>query len=188
MPNFITKEEVKTLLRIEDSAYDELITSLCNGVESLWDELTERIWFRTTHTEYHDSESRNSKVFLENYPVVSVTSLYDDPDWVFGSSSLIAAADYTTNLKNGIIHYDGGFYTGNQSIKVVYIAGYTSGAAPDWFKELLKRQICHWYEQSKGKRWAVSTEAQPGGGNISYKALKDNLLPDFVMVAEREKR
>lgn len=188
MPNFITKEKIKTILRIEDTGYDELILSLCNAVESLWDELTGRTWFRTTHTKYFNSEARNSKVFLEDYPVVSVTTLHDDPDWVFGSDTLIAASDYATDLENGIIHYGGYFYRGNQTLKAVYVAGYTAGSVPSWLKELLKRQVCHWYEQSKAKKWAVSSETQPGGGHTSYKALKNNLLPDFVLMTEKESR
>jgi len=183
MGNFIDKDDIKTELNTTDTTFNTLLDLLAAAIESMWDELTCRTWYTTTHTEYHRAPERTNKIFLKNYPVTSVAYLYDDPDWEYGAASLISSSDYHTNADNGVVVYDGYFYEGDDNIKIVYTAGYTASNVPAWLKQLLVRQACHWFEQAKNKRWHVSSESHPGGGTISYSQLKDNLLPEFMMLA-----
>lgn len=185
---FIDKDDLKVEMSITGSSDDTLLEALATAVLSLWDELTNMTWAEAEHTEYKDSPKNSSSVILDNYPVTSEASitLYDDPDWEFGSDTLIAASEYACDLNRGIIYYDGVFNKGNQSIKVVYTAGYNDGNVPSWLKQNLVRQASFWFKQAKNQQWAVSSVTFPGdSGVISFKQLKDNLLPDFVLLADK---
>lgn len=185
---FIDVDDLKTTLDISDSDKDTLLQELCDGVESLWNEITDIDWVQAEHTEYYNSDSYNGRVFLKNTHVASSPALqiWDDPDWEWGSSSLIDSSDYRVDYEEGIVYYNGFFYEGKQSIKVTYTSGYTADNVPDWLKKILIRQACHWYKQDIDQRWDKSSVSAPaGGGTVSYKNMRDNLLPEFLSAAER---
>ena len=193
MGNFISKTDLKTELEIasDNTDYDTWLDLMTNAVESLWDQMTNRTWFKTAFTDYYDSPRYTNKVFLDNYPVTVTPALtiHDDPDWVWGSDTLIDSDQYRADYIKGIIHYNAYFFNGNQSIKVGYTAGYAADDLPKAIKQLLVRQACHWFKQGKGQIWDVSSESQPAGaGTLSFKGLQDNLLPDFIMMAGLEQR
>ena len=186
---FIDKTNLKTELGITDTNNDTLLTALATAILSLWDELTNRIWAEATYTEYHSTCKGDKKILLDNYPIGSITSLYDDDDWVYGSDTLIDTDDYTFHSESGIVYYCSQFSEAQNNIKIVYVAGYTDANVPNWLKQVLVRQGCHWFKQAKDQRWDMSSKVEPaGGGTISYKGLEDNLLPDFVMLAEKNSR
>ena len=186
---FISKEDLKVELGISDTNNDSLLTVLANAVLSLWDQLTNRIWANTIHVEYHSSRRGDSRIVLDNFPVVSVTSVYDDNDWVYGEDTKVVSDDYTYNLNDGIVFYSGKFSEGKNNLKITYVAGYTDAGVPVWLKQVLVRQACHWFKQAKDQRWDLSSKVEPaGGGTISYKGLEHNLLPDFMMLVEKNKR
>ena len=187
--SFITKADLKLELGITDTGNDLLLTVLASAVESLWDKLTNRIWAKTTHVEYHSSKQEDSGIILDNFPIISVTSIYDDDDWVYGENTRVDSDDYTCNFNAGIILYSGKFYEGKNNLKITYIAGYEDADVPAWLKQVLVRQACHWFKQAKDQRWDMSSKAEPaGGGTISYKGLEKNLLPEFVMLVEMNRK
>jgi len=193
MGNFLDERNLKTELGITsgDAADDALLKGMVDAVESLWDERTARTWFATAHTEYYDAEGGREKLFLRNWPVAAspVPTVKDDPDWVWGAdTSLTINDDFRVDYIRGIVHNPGGFFNGVQSVQVVYTAGYTAAACPAWLKQALVRQAAHWYRQAKGSSWAKSSEAMPGGGTTSFKELVDNMLPDFVALADMHRR
>jgi len=187
---FITIDDIKAELNIDSTRDDFLLNTIVGAVLKLWDELTNRTWAKTAHTEYYDSPRYNSTVFLKNYPVDSseTIQLWDDPDWEWGDNSEIDSDDFRVDYENGIIHYNGYFYEGKQSIKVTYTAGYSDETAPGWLKDILVRQVAHWFEQAKNKSWHISSLATGEGGTTSYKNLRDNLLPEFVLLADLNRR
>jgi len=189
--SLITKDDLKSELEIasNDTDNDTLLEILAEAIQDLFDDLTSRTWEETTHTEYHNSDEYGDMIFLRNYPVTSITSIHDDPERDFGATDLVDSDDYTYDADKGIVYYDGWFYKGKQSLKVVYKAGYTANALPKHIKQTLVRQACHWFTQAVKRRWDVSSiTLEGGGGTTSYKDLRDNLLPDFVMLAERNRR
>jgi hypothetical protein len=195
--NLIDIDLVKDELHFDSTVgdtYDGLLENLVSIIESLWDELTNRIWAKTSHIEYYNSSRYNNIINLRNFPVQSVTSIYDDPDRDFEAGDLVDADDYSVDTKNGIIYNDGMFYEGFQSLKVTYVAGYTDVAGtgnlpvPMWLKGILIRQAAHWYRQGVSQNWDVSSVDNRAGGTTSYKQLKDNLLPDFWLMVDKHKR
>jgi hypothetical protein len=186
----LSKTDIKTELNIgtTETTYDTVLDLIASAVQSLFDILTRRISESQSHTEYHDSELKNSFVFLDNRPVTSISALYDDPDWEYGADSLIATADYKTDMVKGIIKYDGYFYEGFNNIKVIYTAGYTALTLPDAWKQIWIRQACLYFREAKTKEHGSLSIGQPQGGSITRAFLEDNLLRDFRMLAELEKK
>jgi hypothetical protein len=183
------KEDIKLELGIDDAENNDLIEAVATGVLGLLDELTGRTWEQTALTEYFSTYERTNQILLNSYPVATspAVQMWDDPDWEWGSTTLIPAADYRVDYVNGIIYYNSFFHIGKQSVKVSYTAGYSS--LPAGVKQILIRQGAHWFEQAKDAKWDKSSIAQPSGmGTTSYKNMMNNLLPDFAMLIERESR
>ena len=187
----LTKEDVKQELQIDDAENDDLLQSLAAASVSLWEFLTDRTAEETEHTEYHNSEDYGSAIFLQNRHVSSTEAftLYDDTTWSWGSDTLIGATEYRVDYVRGIVYYESYFSAGKQNLKVTYTAGYTTTTLPAAWKEIFARQAAHWFRQAVDQKWDISSLALPeGAGTTSYKVLKDNLLPDFVLLATREAR
>lgn len=190
MGNFIDKDDLKTQLEISGTNYDTLLDLYANYSESLWDRLTNRTWFNDEQnkTEYYDVEPRSNQLFLDNLPITEIVSIHDDPDWIWGSDTLIEAEDYRADEDAGVIHYNSYFFGGGQSVKVIYKAGYTTGTVPNWLKAVLIRQALHWFKQAQDQKWDKASEGLPDGGTISYTELDNNMLPDFAELARNNKR
>ncbi len=86
---------------------------------------TRRSLFYGSYTEYYDGRL-GSAIFVNNAPIVSVTSVHDDTDRVFGSDTLVPATDYFADENAGIIRLldDLVFNHGFGNVKVVYYGGY----------------------------------------------------------------
>lgn len=192
MGNWIDKTDLKAVLGETGSTLDTLLDSYANAIEALLDELTGRTWLRTLHTEYHSADQYTDRILLDNWPVDSGESysVNDDPDWVWGAATAVSASDLRMDYQNGILHHSGFFHQGKQSLKIIYYAGYVADTGlPLGIEEILIRQACHWYQQGKNQSWAKSSESvSERGGTVAYKALIDNLLPDFAALVERESR
>lgn len=188
-------EDVKNELHFEFDAdnfdWDNMLKAMMAAVEKIWDELTRRIWESTAHTEYHSTDSFASSIFLDNFPVDSSAafSLYEDADWDFAAADLIDTDDYIVDYPRGIVYYDGTFLSGKHNVKVIYTAGYTSATLPADVRQILVRQIAVWWKQAKDGTWHIGSRSSPaGGGTVSFTDLRNNLLPDFVLMSELHRR
>ena len=185
------KVELQMDLDSSNTSYDLLLQVLLEAIINIWEELTDRTWEFAEFTEYHGSDGDSSTIFLKNYPVSSSAnfSLYEDVDWEWNADDLIEADDYRVDYEAGIIHYSGTFDKGKENVKVVYSAGYTYSTLPASIKQVIIRQIAVWFKQAKDQKWHVATQADPaGGGSISFSILQQNLLPEFILLAERHRR
>jgi hypothetical protein len=185
----VSLENLKDELGIarEDNTQDVLLQAIVTAVLSVWDNMTNRTWESGSKTEYYDCSAHTTKIFLRNWPVTSVTTIHDDPDWAWAADSLIPTADYQTDTEKGIIHYMGEFYTGSQNVKVVYTAGYSAVTVPAWWKQLIVRQAAHWSRQAIKGISDVSSKVV-GSNSTNYKDLENNLLPDFMLFVNMERR
>lgn len=193
---FITIDHVKTEAGLTDNSFDSLLQVIVESVLALWDDLTNRVWaYSNSITEYYDMEQRSSVLFLSRYPVDSAVAvqIWDDPNWVWGSDTLLATADYRVDYESGIVHYVAEFDGGPQSVKITYGAGYADTALPKHIKHAMIRQAVMFYKQAKDKTWDVASIAQPGGGTLMFaKYFSDegyrNIMPEFRLLAERYER
>ncbi|MDB4726019.1 phage gp6-like head-tail connector protein [bacterium] len=127
-----------------DTLIEELIDSVSDAIES---------WCRVkikqrTFTEYHPGQGY-SYVFVDNPPIISVTSVYDDIDRGFSSSYLVDSSYYTTDgsyAGEGRIQLWQGklyFQEGIMNVKVTYSGGYA--AVPDDVEMACNALVSMWY-------------------------------------------
>lgn len=83
-----------------------------------------------TYTLYVDG-SGETDLYLPVRPVVSITSVYDDPARLYPASSEVASGDYTADLDAGLLTCDsdgthGAWSSGRRAIKITAVAGYAT--------------------------------------------------------------
>lgn len=115
-----------------------------------------------TYTHYlNGPDARSGRTLtLPVRPVTSVTSIHDDRDrdWTYGASDLVDSGDYTLDEVEGrvYLHDDsthGGWSAGERVIKVVYVAGYDTGAEPH-ITQAIAQLVAHWW----GTRYSGGVE------------------------------
>ena len=139
MSNFASLQNVKDFLGITASTDDDLITALLGRTTRMMQMYVGRDLIQATYTdEKYDGNGIDQDLNLRQYPIISVSSVYDDPDRVFGADSLLTEdngsndGQYIIYQKGeidnqGIIRrVDGAWIKGKQNIKVTYTAGYAT--------------------------------------------------------------
>lgn len=123
----------------------------------------------TTHTLYLDGPG-SVDLYLPIRPLVSITSIHDDPARLYPASSEVASADYTADLGAGLLTCDsdgshGTWSTGTRAIKVVCVAGYAT--IPADIEQAVCILVGHWWRlRTEGGRESISA----GGTSISVTA------------------
>lgn len=105
-----THSRVKEYLGIkaDDTSKDAVLAEFVERISATIGTRCKRVFeFESDITEYEDGDGVTSELIARRYPIVSVTALYDDPDRVYGSATLIAVADYTVDKERGILRLDG---------------------------------------------------------------------------------
>lgn len=150
--NFATRAEVKSYLGIASSntTDDSLLDALLLRTTKLIQNYTGRDLLQTTYTDERYDGDGERDLHLLAYPLITLTSVYDDPDRDFDSESLLdedtsdVEGHYIIIRKGfvenpGIIRrVDGVWAKGDQNIKVTYVAGYADANIP---KDLVQAQI-----------------------------------------------
>ena len=117
---------VRTLTKTPDSntTINPTLESMIDIASAKCQQYCRRKFRLKTYTEYYDGDG-TAKLFLNQIPISSVTSLYDDYARSYGSTTLIASTDYVIDSDTGIITLDSfNFVRSLQNIKITYIAGY----------------------------------------------------------------
>jgi hypothetical protein len=86
---------------------------------------------QATYTEFYDG-SPTETLTLGIFPVISVTSVHDDPDRVYGADTLVATNDYEIDKRAGKLILTptaalNGWTRRRRAQKVVFVAGWASG-------------------------------------------------------------
>ena len=134
-----------------------------------------------TYTHYLDGPTiYRREIRVPVFPVSSVTTIHDDPDLDYDAASLVAASDYTLHGDYGLIVLNNGanhaWNTARRSIRVVYVAGYSS--APADVKHAVGMQVAHIFQNrdALGK----SSVSKAGGASSP---LPLELLPEVKAAA-----
>ncbi len=179
MADLITKEIYKQSKMLTSSKEDErldiiipavnhLVKSYCNN--SFNDYVTE------DKEEYHTVEFFESKIMLEEYPVISITSVYEraheTDDYVE-----LTTDEYILNRKtDSIVRIGPKWPIGVESVKVLYNAGYTE-TPQDLLLALI--DLVHYYmkEEYKENRTMMGASMQ----NITTSSLNGNIgFPNHI--------
>lgn len=143
-----SKAKVYLQLNQSDVTYNEFIDDLIDGVSAGIEEYTARKFVSRSYTEYYDGDGTRV-LLLRQFPIVSITSIHDDPDRNYNSDTLIDADDYVSDDDIGkvtLVDIDA-FTKGIHAIKVIYTAGYASVpkniqlAAHVWIADIFNRAV-----------------------------------------------
>lgn len=161
-----TIEEVRDYLGITgtNTTANEVIDRLCDTVTELFNTYCGRVLESTEHTEYYSCHGSDYLV-LNNYPITSVSGIWDDIDRVWESTTEISSDDY---LLDGNVLYLNDLYFSNyiKSVKVIYTAGYTEATLPADLKQAAIMEVVHLYKKASD---GVSVSNRTTGEyNIAY--------------------
>jgi len=173
--NLTTRDEVKTYLGVAGTDDDDLVDALIAATSEAIETYCGREFASQTHTEYHDGRGAE-RLIVNHRPVVSVTSLHDDPAREFAADSLIDPDDYIVYEDAGIIELCGsrGFFAlpgaffsdGLRNVKVVYGAGYDS--APSDVALACKLVTAALYHRGKQGADGIRSENHAGAYAATY--------------------
>jgi hypothetical protein len=134
MPDLITLQNYKDYNAITNSNQDAKLQLIISSVSALIESYCGRIFQSTTYTESYDA--KDSVISLNNYPVISITSVKTSTDGGLTQTTLVAnsaAKDgYIVDLKEGLIYSQTGssflpsYEIKYRSLEVVYVAGYAT--------------------------------------------------------------
>lgn len=104
----------------------DLLKNLINVYSTMFEKYCDRLFKSRTHTEYHDGEGRDF-LMAKEYPIVSITSIYDDSAWAWGEDTLIDSSSYRFSERLIVLSQSATCF-GNyrQNVKLTYVAGYTT--------------------------------------------------------------
>lgn len=168
-------DEARVWCGVGHSDDDEILTRLINTASSRIEQYCKRAFHETTYTEYYDGDG-TSKLLLKHYPIASVDHLYIDTDREYDTDSEVDSDDYVIYSNYGLLALDGDlvFSEGEQSVKVVYKAGYD--AIPEDLQTYCLMLVEWMYDTRLDGRLGVSTESD-GVYRASY--LHDDMPPEI---------
>lgn len=121
-----TLAEIKADLGITDTTDDAVLTRLIEAVQGRFDTYCRRIFLEVAaRQEIHDGGT--SRIFVEAWPIESVSEVVIDGDQEWGSAeSILASDDYLVDNRRGAILYGRGdvaWPSGKQCVRVTYSGG-----------------------------------------------------------------
>ena len=115
-------------------------------------------------------------LFLKNYPIVTITTIY----WTYigVADQLIDSDEYKIYTSGGYVYRAGGWIAGHQNIKINYTAGYdfTTDGIPAELQEICNALVNLKYNQPD--RQGIESERM---GSYSVAYSKDSLPIDLKL-------
>ncbi|MEN6560867.1 MAG: hypothetical protein ABFD52_08850 [Acidobacteriota bacterium] len=191
--SLITAAQFKTYLGPEYSGTgnDSLFELLIDSVSEMFNSRIGRTLAKTTYTDQYFDGNGKTDLFLPNYPVISITSIYEDGVLLTEG----AAADYVVDHASGIVHRVGGVWLrGRQTVKITYAAGYVvQGASPGTGETALPAdlklgcmiQVAREWKKSQGSEWGETSRSFPDG---STSHVERGLLKEVEEILQKYRR
>lgn len=185
--------EAKRRLGINTDDHDLLLIDLIEDVSSILETYCGRHFSAADYVEYQDGTGED--YFLtDEWPINSITSIYDDPDRDFTSSSLVDPTYYTYYPEEGKVHLVATgavigvnlytvFSTAKRNIKITYNAGYTN--IPSELKMIASEIMMKKFKNIQDKRTGM-TSIGSAGETMSFHL--NDLLPDHKMILNAKYR
>lgn len=178
----ISLADVKDYIGIEvkSSADDAVIVDLIDRMTARFESHCDRNFNARSYTEQYDGEG-TKYLFPKNYPIISVSSIFDDSDWSFAASTEITSTTYRIQDEICIVRKTGNiFTTGTQNLQVTYSGGYTS--IPADIKQAAVEEVSRTFDHRRDVDVTIKSTDE---NSISF-APKD-LLPSTLRVLNRYK-
>jgi len=113
-------EELNTTTEQQD-----LIKNLINIYSTIIENYCDRKFKSREYTEYYDGDGSDT-LFMNQYPVSTITSINDDQDWLWSDTTVINSNYYRIVDSRYIVMKNNLFTVAKQSVKAVYTAGFTT--------------------------------------------------------------
>lgn len=142
------------------------------------------------YTEYYDGNG-GPDLFLRQWPVIVVTSLYIDALRVWDAPTQVdLAADVQVDSESGILtlwNNQSIFGRGVGNVRVIYRAGYIHGVNVPHDLQMACRKLVAWkyYQDYSQRRFGVASEST-GDRQVNY--TEEALLPDVKQILDRYRR
>ena len=165
----ITSKDVRNVLTEVDTNDDELLALLIEYAQGMADRYCNRVFEKASSdvTRYFDGGGEDS-LFVQRYPIVNITSLYDDPDRDYTEDTKISSDDYIIYKEDGKVRLDNSVFNDSEkNVKLVYNGGYTAANLPKDLKLALIFLTTSIYVAAKGSVNAVE------GGEDRVKRMEE---------------
>jgi uncharacterized phiE125 gp8 family phage protein len=121
-----TLPKLKTFLGIDTNDDDDKLYQHLKSADAFFKSETQRTFEQTTYTEYYDGDG-SDELFIDHYPIISVTSIYDDLDRDYEAEDVFEDDDYMIYEDQGMIKLDDTYFQdGSKNVKITYSAGYAA--------------------------------------------------------------
>lgn len=121
--NLTTTQRVKERLDKSQIGDNEAVYGVVVAVSHAMAADMDLLVEQTSRTEIHSPEYGARRIFLKATPVASVSTVHNDSQREYGSSSLVAASDYYVDTATGVLLFDYPIISGPGSVQVVYTGG-----------------------------------------------------------------
>lgn len=169
--NLTTKERCIAYLEKGWQEKESLLNQLIGDVSAGAETYMLRSALATTYTEYFDVTTGRSLFSCKAYPITSVTSVANDIDRAWGSTTLLDSGDYAAHLETGLIEVDQrSLITGSRVLRIVYIGGMAAttdafvAAYPD-ISKAVTIQVVHEFRRSNSLQGDSITTA---AGSVAF--------------------
>jgi len=150
----------------DDADQENMLKFYINTASEFCNVETHRLLKSRTLTEYYSGDGSNT-LLVDQYPITTLTSVYDDPARAYGADTLIDSGDLVI-MPEGLackIIYDGGvFISGVKNLKVTYIAGYIT--IPYNLQQACLELIAYFFKNSDENRFGVVSRTV-GDGSLT---------------------
>lgn len=173
-------ELVKSKLSTEvtTTEYDDEIQDILTSVSTSAENHMKRTVESGTYTEYLNVEIGQERFSLKAFPVTSVTNVWNDADWDYGTS--MSTSNYRVSSKHDVLFvYKSVLITGFEALKVTYVGGMAATTAefqtsyPD-IANAIARQCAY---QFRTRRTIGTQSVNTQMGNVAF-------IPDVVWLPE----
>jgi hypothetical protein len=184
----VSLADVKAYIGKETDEDTAVLETIINSVSAVFNGYTKRNLAKQTYTAVYLDGNGQERLYLPNWPITVVTSLYEDNVlMVAGENSnylLYADDGYVLRMPSGAV-----WMTGPKKIKITYDAGYVcltgTITLPFDLKFAALKQIAYEFSQYSKKTWGESARSF-ADGSISIEI--PGLLKDVQDILWRYRR
>lgn len=160
---------------------DSLIESLIDQTSAIFETYIDKNILSREYTEYYDGGD-GVHIFPKQYPITIISGIWDDIDWVWADTTLVASTDYRIHNNNKyIVFKTTTLFDYDQNVKLIYTAGYTT--IPEDIELCCIKEVARSYKHRRDVDVISSTLAD---GSVNYVAK--SLLPNTKMILNKYKR
>jgi len=158
----VSLADAKAFLKISGASEDTVVENMINRASIFANDYTQRLLLSRVNTDYYDGDGTGT-IILNQYPVTTLSNLYDDVDRAFGAGTAInVSMDVVVDNNTGVLRLFNqavAFNNGISNVKVIYTAGYILANVPASIQEAVLLYVGYSYRsQYLSNRYGVTSE------------------------------